>query len=414
MPQQGSRRPARTLLEAKIRDRQQTQEEFVEYAETFAREHGEPGTLSLRHLGRLISGKASGPPLPTTGRLLERIFDVPIDELLGAPNPKASSVWQAPFAQHDDELAALELTRRMTASDVGNDTLTHLESIFDNLAMAYPAASPLELLPRIRRQLSYVMSLMDAKKTLAEHRRLLVVGGWLSLLAATVHIDLKQQSAASANLRTAASLARHAEYDEIRAWCYETEAWRALTDGDYPRAVELSKSAQGLASAGGSVAIQAAAQEGRAWARLGRAQETYSAIDRVTKLASPLAKPERAEHHYRYDPDKSVAYTATTLAWVGDPAGESYAREVILRLKPSDDVQKWPRRVASANLDLALTLIASDRLDESSHVAQQAILSGRIVPSNYWRAAEVVSAVESRQLPEAKELREAFEEMRQV
>lgn len=325
-----------------------------------------------------------------------------------------SSVWQSPFAHHDDELAALELTRRVAASDVGHETLTHLESIFDDLAMAYPAASPLELLPRIRRQLAYVMSLMDARKTLAEHRRLLIVGGWLSLLAATVHIDLKQQSAASARLRTAASLAQHAEFDEIRAWCYETEAWRVLTDGDYVRAVELSKSAQSLAPAGSSVAIQATAQEGRAWARLGRARETYSAIDRVTKLVSPLTKPERVEHHYRYDPDKSVAYTATTLAWVGDPAGESYAREVISRLKPSSDVLKWPRRVASANLDLALTLIASDRLDESSHAAQQAILSGRIVPSNYWRAAEVVSAVESRQISEAKELREAYEEMRRA
>ncbi|MQA10916.1 MAG: helix-turn-helix domain-containing protein [Pseudonocardiaceae bacterium] len=324
------------------------------------------------------------------------------------------SVWQSPLAHHDDELAALELARRVAASDVGDETLTQLELIFDDLATAYPASSPLELLPRIRQQLAYVMSLMDARKTLAEHKRLLIVGGWLSLLAATVHIDLKQQAAASARLRTAASLVQHADFNEIRAWCYETEAWRVLTDGGYLRAVELSKAAQKLAPLGSSVAIQATAQEGRAWARLGQSQETYSAIDRVNKLVSPLVKPERAEHHYRYDPDKSVAYTATTLTWVGDPAGESYAREVISRLKPSDDVQKWPRRVASANLDLALTLVASNRLDESNHAAQQAISSGRIVPSNYWRAAEVVSAVESRQLTEAKDLREAYEEMRRA
>lgn len=125
-----------------------------------------------------------------------------------------------------------------------------------------------------------------------------------------------------------------------------------------------------------------------------------------------MARPERAEHHYRYDPDKSVAYTATTLAWVGDTAAETFAREVIFRLKPSDDVEKWPRRVTSANLDLALTLVVSNRLDEACHAAQQAIASGRIVPSNHWRAAEVVSAVEARQLSEAKELREAYEIMR--
>lgn len=129
-------------------------------------------------------------------------------------------------------------------------------------------------------------------------------------------------------------------------------------------------------------------------------------------LVSPLPRPERPEHHYRYDPDKSVAYTATTLAWLGDPAAEEYAREIIRRLAPSDDVSKWPRRVASANIDLSLALLVSNRIDEAASHTLQAITSGRVVPSNQWRAAEVVQAVEAKGLPEAVELREAFEEMR--
>ena len=68
--------------------------------------------------------------------------------------------------------------------------------------------------------------------------------------------------------------------------------------------------------------------------------------------------------------------------------------------------------MAAANLDLALTLLVTDRLDEASDTALQAILSGRVVPSNHWRAAEVVDAVEARQLPEAPDLREAYEELR--
>jgi DNA-binding XRE family transcriptional regulator len=354
--------------------------------------------------------------LGLSGTALDVALNDPVRGMSGIPSTSIdhSSVWQSPFEHHDDELAALELARRVAASDVGNHTLTQFEQNFDDLAMAYPAASPQELLPRIRRQSGYVSSLIDARKTLAEHRRLLMVGGWLSLLAATVHIDLKQQSAATACLRTAASLAQHAECAEIRAWCYETQAWRALTDGDYAKAVTLSRCAQTLAPMGSSAAIQATAQEGRASARLGHRPETYSAIDRVARLVSPLVKTGGVEHHYRYDPDKAIAYTATTLAWVGDPAGESYAREVITRLRPSDEVQAWPRRVASANLDLALTLIAGDRPDESADAAKRAILSGQIVPSNYWRAAEVVSAVESHQVPEARDLREAFEEMRRT
>jgi transcriptional regulator with XRE-family HTH domain len=177
----------------------------------------------------------------------------------------------------DDEAAAFELGRRVAASDVGNETLTQLELVFDDLAMAYSVTPPQQLLQRLRQQLSYVSGIMDANKTLDEHRRLVVIGAWLSLLAATVHVDLEQQVAATTRLRTAASLARHADHDEIRAWCFETEAWRLLTNGQYRQAVDLSRAAQALAPPGSSVAIQATAQEGRAWARIGQPLETYAA-----------------------------------------------------------------------------------------------------------------------------------------
>lgn len=82
-----SRRP-RTVLDHQIRDvRKETLQEFTEYAERFARDHGEPGTLSQRHLERLVAGrgpngKPLGKPRPATARLLERIFGMPIDILL--------------------------------------------------------------------------------------------------------------------------------------------------------------------------------------------------------------------------------------------------------------------------------------------------------------------------------------------
>lgn len=324
--------------------------------------------------------------------------------------PQTPNMWLAVTSpSSDDEFGAFELARRVAASDVGKETLSRLENAFDELAMKYPASPPQELLERVRKHSAYVAHLMDARMTLSEQRRLFVVGGWFQLLGATLHIDLNQEHAATARLQTAATLAQHAEHREIEAWCYETDAWRVLTDGEYGRALELSQVAQQLAPDGSSAAIQATAQEGRARARLGEAAETYAAIDKVQRMSAALVPRKGTEHHYQYDPGKSLAYTATTLAWVGDPAAEAYAREVITRLAPADDIHKWPRRVASANIDLALTLLGGDRLDEACTAAQRAILSGRIVPSNHWRALEVVKAVEARQLPEASDLREAYQ-----
>jgi 8-oxo-dGTP pyrophosphatase MutT (NUDIX family) len=91
--------PVRTVLEQQIRQRQQTFEEFAEYAETFAREHSEPGTLSVRHLQRLVAGarpdgRPLGPVRPATARLLERIFGMSINELLAPVDRRATTIFQ--------------------------------------------------------------------------------------------------------------------------------------------------------------------------------------------------------------------------------------------------------------------------------------------------------------------------------
>ncbi|WP_148309559.1 transcriptional regulator [Kutzneria albida] len=79
------------MLEQKIWERRQTLEEFAEYAETFAREQREPGTLGVRHLQRLASGHGPkgqplGPVRPATARLLESIFNLSVEELLSPPD----------------------------------------------------------------------------------------------------------------------------------------------------------------------------------------------------------------------------------------------------------------------------------------------------------------------------------------
>jgi hypothetical protein len=118
--------------------------------------------------------------------------------------------------------------------------------------------------------------------------------------------------------------------------------------------------------------------------------------------------PDRPEHHYRYDPSKAHACTATTLAWVGDPAAESYAREVVAELAAAPDGMARPRRVASARLDLGLALLAAGKPEEAGAAALSAITSGRLVPYNWWRVSEVVAGVERAGVPDAADLRDVY------
>ncbi|MGW7517595.1 helix-turn-helix domain-containing protein [Streptomyces sp. NPDC054796] len=373
-------------------------------------------SYDVAYLSRVLSGKQMPSAKPAHG--LDRL--VGADGALAAlascdPHPPTGSADPTGMDYgpgSDDDLDALELARRVETSDVGAETLDRLEAAFDRLAVAYQTASPSALLRDVRRHSAYVTRLLDERKTLAEHRRLLVIGGWLSLLAGTLHVDLQEGAAATSRLRTAALLAQHADHSEIYAWTYETRAWTALTAGSYARAAELSQAAQNIAPRGGSAEIQATAQEGRARARLGEKKEAYAAVDRVQRLASTMVMRAQAEHHFQYDPRKATSYTATTLAWLGDPAAEGPAREVIGHLAPGTRPSAWPRRIVTAHLDLALTLLSLGRLDEATHAAQQAVSSGRLLPANYWRILEVIRAVEARQLPEAAELREAYAELR--
>ncbi|GAA1243300.1 hypothetical protein GCM10009676_31110 [Prauserella halophila] len=342
-----------------------------------------------------------------------------LDELVGAGGALRQLAHQAETQQQaagllgeDDELAALELERRVMASDTSSATLDQLEVMFDALAMDYPSARPEDLLPRLRRHLSYIGGLVEApRKTLTDHRRLLVLGGWFSLLAATVNIDLEQHRPATAQLRTAASLAQHAGHPDIVAWCWETEAWRVLTAGHYQRAATLAERARELAPYGSSAQVQATAQAGRAAARLGLWDDTYRAVDDVQALSARMATPDTPEHHYRYDPAKALAYQATTLAWLGASEAAEQARQVIETFRPADDGQTWPRRYATAHVDLALVEAKRGELDAAADAAQTAMMSQRIVPSNWWRLAEVVRTVGEGQPSAARQLEQAYRHM---
>jgi hypothetical protein len=99
-----------------------TYEEFVQHAEAFARDNHEPGTLSLRHLQRLVSGQAHSALRPATARLLERLLGEPVATLLAPPKALAD----------ESENPADELRRLLDASRrIDGSTITLLHQQLD-------------------------------------------------------------------------------------------------------------------------------------------------------------------------------------------------------------------------------------------------------------------------------------------
>ncbi|MGH3539583.1 MAG: XRE family transcriptional regulator, partial [Pseudonocardiaceae bacterium] len=80
-----------------------------------------------------------------------------------------------------------------------------------------------------------------------------------------------------------------------------------------------------------------------------------------------------------------------------------YARHAAARY----DTGSQPRRLATAYLDLGLVLARLGRPDEAAHCGVLALGANHLVPSNAWRADELITAVSGyRGVPEVEELRE--------
>src|SRR6266540_2437448 len=173
------------------------------------------------------------------------------------------------------DVDALELIRRIEASDTGPATLEALAQATDTLARAYTSTPPAELLFSLRAYRGFVLRLLDGRTTLAQRRELIVIAGWLSLLTAICDVDVKRHRAAELNLDAARSMAHEADHSLLTAWVYETEAWQALTEGRPDVAVVLCRAAHGHVADGTSAHVQISMQEARASARLGLVMETH-------------------------------------------------------------------------------------------------------------------------------------------
>ena len=201
----------------------------------------------------------------------------------------------------------LELVSRLQRSDLDEATLDALRVMADNLCSEYAAMPADQLLNDGRTWLRKIAQAQDQRLTLSQHRETLVLAGWVTLLIACVEYDTGNRAAAEATRRIALSLGREADHAEIQAWAHEIRAWMNLTSGDYNGVVAAAR-AGAEAAPHHSVAVQLAAQEAKAWARIGDRRQTEIALERGRRLLDVLPYPENLAHHFVVDPNKFDFY----------------------------------------------------------------------------------------------------------
>jgi len=352
-------RPGRTLLEQRIRERCMTFEEFVEYAEAFARDHREPGTLSLRHLQRLVSGRPPGTLRPANARLLERIFGEPINTLL-AP-PKTSS-------GRDDEDPANELRQLIdTARRVDSSTIALLHQ-------------QLDLIRRLDRRLgaAIVRDELTAKirqvERLTTHSLAPGTREPLAALLSEMHTLAGWQALDLGNLTESwhhyeHSRAAAAQSDSIphESHAAAEQAFVLLDAEATGDAIELLDNARYRADSASPRTLRAwlAAAHGEALAAHGDRTASLHAFDQAATLLP--ADPTEEGPYVALDTVHLARWRGHALARFGEPDAITVLTDALARHDPT-----FVRAETALRVDLATALTATGDRDEAREHANQA------------------------------------------
>ncbi len=284
---------------------------------------------------------------------------------------------------HESELMAatglntLEIVTRLRASSVDAATLEGMRITVDQLCSDYPHLPPAQLLVEGRAWLHRISSLLEHRLTLAQHREVLGTAGWLALLTGCVEYDTGDRRAAEATRQAALAIGKEAGHPEVQGWAHEMRAWFDLTAGDYHGVIAAAEEGRSVAASSG-VAVQLAAQQAEAWARVGDRRQTEVALDRGRTLLESLPHPVNQDHHFVVDPLKFDFYVMDCYRRLQeDRLAQAYAQGVIEASTDSDGAERAPMRIAEARVTLGVVAAREGDLEEALSHGHRALSGAR-------------------------------------
>ncbi|MEU1120803.1 MULTISPECIES: XRE family transcriptional regulator [unclassified Streptomyces] len=294
-------------------------------------------------------------------------------------------------------METFEIVSRLSRSDVDSATLDALRITTDRLCSEYPFMPSEQLLIEGRQWLKRVVDLRNKSLTLAQHREVLALSGWLALLVGCVEYDTGNRRAAEGTRQAALSLATESEHGEIAGWAHEMRAWFALTSGDYRGVVTAARAGAEVAG-GHSVAVQLAGQEAKAWARLGDRRQVEVALDKGRRLLEGMEYPENLDNHFVVDPAKFDFYSMDCYRLVGeDKLARTLAEEVLRTGTDFDGTERSPMRNAEARVTLGVTAARDGDLEQALIMGERALQGERqSVPSLIMTSRELAAEMRRR------------------
>ncbi|MBV9444699.1 MAG: XRE family transcriptional regulator [Streptosporangiaceae bacterium] len=360
-------RPPRTLLEQHIRQRCLTYEEFVQHTETFARDHHEPGTLSLRHLQRLVRGQHPGALRPATARLLEHLFGEPIATLL-AP-PKAATA-------DDGENSASELRQLLDAARrVDSSTIELLHQQLDAIRRLDRKLGAIVVRDELNAKIRQVQGLATYSLAPGTREPLAALLSEMQTLAGWQALDLGDVNTSWQHYEQSRSAAAQSRSIAHEAHAAAEQAFVLIDVTATRDAVELLDYTRHRADTAAPRILRAwlAAAHGEALAAHGDQSASLHAFDQAAHLLPDDASDERP--YVALDTVHLARWRGHALARFGHPDATAILTDALGRLDPT-----FVRAETALRVDLATAHATNGDRDEArthaDHAAQLAAQVG--------------------------------------
>lgn len=335
-----------------------TYDEFVQHAEAFARDNHEPGTLSLRHLQRLVSGRTHSPLRPATARLLERLIGEPIATLLAPPTTVAE----------DGNNPASELRQLLDAARrVDRATITLLHQQLDAIRRLDRQLGAIVVRDELNAKIRQVQRL--ATHSLAPGSREPLAGllSEMHTLAGWQALDLGDVPNSWQHYEHSRSAAAQSDSIPHESHAAAEQAFVLIDAGATRDAVDLLDGARRHADIGVPRVLRAwlAAAYGEALAAHGDRTASLYAFDRAAELLPGDPADERP--YVALDAVHLARWRGHALARFGHPDAITVLTDALNRLDPS-----FVRAETALHVDLATAHAANGDRDEARTHADRA------------------------------------------
>lgn len=372
-------RPPRTLLEQRIRQRCMTFEEFVQYAEAFARDHREPGTLSLRHLQRLVSGRPVGSLRPATARLLERLLGEPIATLLAPPTTVTDA----------GENLASELRQLLDAARrVDHSTITLLHQQLDTIRRLDRQLGAIVVREELNVKISQVHRLTAHSLAPGTREPLAGLLSEMHTLAGWQALDLGDMPNAWQHYERSRAAAARSNSIPHESHAAAEQAFVLIDAGATRDAVDLLDHARRRADTTAPRTLRAwlAAAHGEALAAHRDRTASLHAYDRAAELLPSDPTDERP--YVALDVVHLARWRGHALARFGHSDAIAVLTDALSRLD-----QTFARAETALRVDLATALVArNDQNEARTHADRACALAGELGAKRQQRRLKTLAA----------------------